>query len=106
MSYVNHPKQGSSGRGAKVRRGERKVTHAVVKKCQKRQESSSELLLEAHPFYWSGSSQNTDIALIRHSDRESCYVKCIFDAHVFICTLLFFIHTLFNKHLGAMLAVV
>ena len=39
-----------SGRGAKVRRGKRKATHAVAKKRQKRQGSSSELLLEAAPL--------------------------------------------------------
>ena len=39
-----------SGRGAKVRRGKRKATHAVAKKRQKRRESSSELLLEANPL--------------------------------------------------------
>mgnify|MGYP003330378372 CR=1 FL=1 len=39
-----------SGRGAKVRRGKRKATHAVAKKRQKRQERSSELLLEAAPL--------------------------------------------------------
>ena len=39
-----------SGRGAKVRLGKRKATHAVAKKRQKRKESSSELLLEANPL--------------------------------------------------------
>ncbi len=39
-----------SGRGAKVRREKRKATHAVAKKRQKRQENSSERLLEANPF--------------------------------------------------------
>ena len=39
-----------TGRGAKVRRGKCKVTHAVAKKRQKRRESSSELLLEASPL--------------------------------------------------------